>query len=564
MKGCRWHFLPLAPAEYFDSMAAMPRLLAQLLYNRHVADVAQAEAFLAGDQRLESDPGLLPDIERAVPRIGHALATGEKIAVYGDFDVDGIAATAAMVQGLSLLAGNVIPYIPHRFNEGYGLNESALQSLAQQGVTLVITVDCGTSGSAEVSYARDLGLDIIVTDHHSVPASLPPALAIINPKRAESRYPCRDLAGTGVAFKLVQALCRELAPGTNLDCLRDLVALGTVADIVPLLGENRYLVKSGLEQLNRVQRPGLVELMLRTGLEPGAISTESIAWVLAPRLNAAGRLNHAMTSYDLLTARDTEQALELAAQLDEQNTRRQALTQQVLESARKQAAALGADLPLIMVGEKDYAAGVVGIVAGRLVDEFYRPALVLELGAETSRGSARSVPEFDIIAALRQCSDLLLRFGGHPAAAGFTLESHNLDELRRRLLELARHALTGTDLRPLLCIDARIRLSSLNGEVVRLIRQLQPFGYGNPAPVFFTPGVEVINCRTVGREGEHLRLKLRHGHVVWDSIGFGLGRHLAQMTPLIDIVYNLGTNSWSDRELLELNILDMAPSPKAT
>jgi single-stranded-DNA-specific exonuclease len=534
-------------------------LLCQWLYNRGLRERAQYEPFLAADERLMGDPLLLPEMSKAVSRILRALLRDELIAVYGDFDTDGVTATALLTQGLSIFGRRVIPYIPHRIEEGHGVNHAALKSLQQQGVSLVITVDCGITALAEVEQAQKEGLDIIITDHHSVPTSLPPALAAINPKRGGSAYPFAGLAGVGVALKLLQALLQVTGKERRLHEFLDLAAIGTVADLVPLVGENRYLVKRGLEVLNSSPRPGIRELVRSAGLKMGRLDTQSICYALGPRLNAAGRLAHAMLSYELLMTDSSERATELAAQLEAENAERQKLSLRVLTEAKRRLLPVADDVPLLMVGDQDFPAGVVGVVAGKLADEFYRPAVVLELGPEISRGSARSIPEFDINAALTECQDLLSRFGGHAQAAGFTIPSANIDRLHQQLLEIAKRELADVELSPVLAIDVEIPLSALGGETFKLIKRLAPFGPANPTPTFLSRRARVMEHRCLGTKGEHLRLKLQDGQVVWDAIGFDLGSLAADSAPYIDIVYNLEAEGWSGTELLRLNILDLSP-----
>ena len=558
MNRCRWQMPP--SAEQLAGVGDIPPLMAQLLYNRGIADPAQVEAFLAADERLLGDPFLLPDMEKAVARTYRALLSGETIAIYGDFDADGITATALLTQGLSSLGGRAIPYIPHRIEEGYGLNHAALESLYREGVTLVITVDCGISAAPEVERAQSRGLDIVITDHHTVPQKMPPALATVDPKRADSLYPFPDLAGVGVAFKLLQGLLRSIGKERDLDQLLDLVALGTVSDMAPLLGENRYLVKRGLEVLNSANRLGLSEMMRCAGRSLGSIDPQTISWILGPRLNAAGRLDHAIISYDLLSTSSPEEAQRLANSLERKNAERQRLSEMVLAKAREKLIAVGTDSPLLMVGSEDYPSGVVGVVAGRLVEEFYRPIVVFELGKELSRGSSRSIPEFDIIAALTQCSDLLSRFGGHPMAAGFTVPTENLIHLQERLAEIAASQLAKLDLRPLITIDAELPLSSLQGRAFQMMQQLAPFGCANPLPTFLSRGVKVMEYRSVGAGGQHLRLKLREGNVTWDGVAFRMGHLIDEGTPHLDIVYNLEVDRWRGEERLQLNILDFAPA----
>lgn len=534
--------------------------MVHLLYNRGITDPAQAEAFLAADERLLCDPLLLPDMDKAVARVYRALLSGETIAIYGDFDADGITATTLLTQGLSSLGARTIPYIPHRIEEGYGLTDAALDGLYREGVTLVITVDCGISAAAEVERAQGMGLDIVITDHHTVPATMPQAIATVDPKRADSAYPFPELAGVGVAFKLFQALLKSMGREEGLDELLDLVALGTVTDMCPLLGENRYLVKQGLELLNSSQRPGIRELARCAGLPLGSIDSEAISWVLGPRLNAMGRLDHAMISYDLLSTSSQEEAQRLASLLERRNAQRHRLTDDVLAKARQRLMAMGTTSPLLMVGEGDYSSGVVGIVASRLADEFYRPTVVFERGDDWSRGSARSIPEFNIIAALTQCSDLFAQFGGHPMAAGFTAPTANIAPLQRCLSEIAASQLKGLDLRPLIPIDIELSLHSLGGKTFTMMQRLAPFGCANPLPTFLSRGVKVVECRCVGSAGEHLRLKLRQDDVTWDGIGFRLGNLVAEVSHRLDIVYNVGVDRWRGEETLQLNILDFAPA----
>ncbi len=550
----RWNLLPPIPDKHLVNNSAFPRLAAQLLYNRGVTELSQLELFIAADKRLSGDPFLLPDMRQAVARIYQALLSGENIAVYGDFDVDGITATALLVQGLSSLGAKTIPYIPHRLTEGYGLNTAALEGLYHQGVSLVITVDCGITALHEVKKAKRMGLDIIITDHHTPLAEIPPALAIVNPKLSNSNYPYSQLAGAGVAFKLLQALFQGLGKEKQLDELIDLTALGTIADMTPIVGENRYLVKQGLKLLNATPRLGIREIMTQAGLSVGSLDTESISWTIAPRLNAAGRMAHAMTSYNLLMTDSPQEAHGLSIWLEQKNAERQGLTTKFLAKARGQVLAQGIS-PLLVVGDKDYPAGIAGLVASRLSEEFYRPAIVIKIGEQVSSGSCRSIPEFNIILALNQCCSLLAQFGGHSQAAGFILPTKNLARLQQHLSQLATTQLAGVDLRPRLDIDAQLTLADLGGSTFQTIQQLAPFGSGNPVPTFLSRLVEIVDCQTMGN-GEHLRLKLKQAGTVWDGVGFRLGNFLAEVSSPFDIVYNLEVDRWGGQERLRLSILD--------
>jgi single-stranded-DNA-specific exonuclease len=552
----RWNILPPAPEEQLTTSGLSP-LIAQLLYNRGISQPSQLEAFLSADKRLAGDPAQLPDIEPAIARIYRALLSGETIAIYGDFDADGITGTAILVQGLSKLGGKTVPYIPHRLTEGYGLNVTALENLHKQGVSLVITVDCGITALKEAERARRLGLDLIITDHHSTLPEMPSAMAIINPKRADSSYGFSELTGAGVALKLLQALFQNLGKEGQLDELMDLAAIGTVADIAPLSGENRYLVKEGLKLMNANPRLGLGEIISQAGLKPGSLNAESISWTIAPRLNAAGRLAHAMTSYKLLMTESPQEARDLASWLEEKNAERQRLTTKVLAIARERIVAQGI-APLLVAADNGYPLGIAGLIAGRLADEFYRPAIVVRTGETVSSGSGRSIPEFNIIKALTECRQLLSHFGGHSQAAGFTLPTQNLPQLQEKLAQLAAEQLADADLRPQLDIDARVALPDLSGDTFSTIQQLAPFGRGNPSPTFLSQRTEVIDCRTMGNGAEHLRLKLKQGGTVWDGVGFRLGGYLGQISPQLDIVYNLEIDRWGDKERLRLNLVDFA------
>jgi len=555
----RWNLLPPAPDKRLVSSSGFSPLVAQLLYNRGLTEPSLLEPFITGDKRLSGDPWLLPDMHLAVARLYRALLSGENIAVYGDFDADGITGTALLVQGLSSLGVKVTPYIPHRLTEGYGLKTAALENLHRQGISLVITVDCGITALAEVKRAKRLGLDIIITDHHTPLPEIPPAIAIINAKRADSSYPFSELTGAGVAIKLLQALFQGIGRERQLDELLDLVAVGTIADMAPLSGENRYLVKEGLKLINTTPRLGIREIISQAGLSLGSLDAESISWTIAPRLNAAGRLAHAMTSYKLLMTNSPQEARGLAMWLEQKNAERQRLTTNVLAKAREQIAAQGIS-PLLIASDSDYPVGIVGLVASRLAEEFYRPAIVIRTGEKISSGSCRSIPEFNIILALNQCSRLLSQFGGHSQAAGFILPTSNLARLKQHLSQLAAEQLAAVELRPQLDIDAEVSLPELSGDTFRTIQQLAPFGRGNPAPTFLSRKTEVIDCHTMGDNGEHLKLRLKQGGTVWDAVGFRLGSHLAEVSPRLDIVYNLEVDRWGGAERLRLNILDFAPA----
>jgi len=557
---CSWKLLPQVEVQTDkDSQSSYPPLLIQLLHNRGVTSPEDITSFLASDRSLMGDPLLFPDMEKAVARVKQALLKGETVGVYGDFDADGMTATALLVQGLSLLQGKTIPYIPHRQIEGHGLTISALNKLHEQGASLVISVDCGVTDAVEVKKATDAGLDIIITDHHSPPEKIPEALAIINPKLNDSRYPYDNLAGVGVAFKLLQALFRSLEKEEQIDTMTDLVAIGTIADMSPPLGENRFLIKEGLKNINANPRPGIRELIKQTRLEEGKINADRIAWVIAPCLNAAGRLADGLTGYNLLMTESDKEAQELAAWLAQKNEERQRLTTATLEKAREQVIAMGLP-PLLITADTEYPMGIAGLVASRLVEEFYRPSIVIHIADTECHGSCRSIPEFDIIAALNNFSRYFTRFGGHAAAAGFTMPTKDLPQMEQELSAFVTEKLAGVELRPHLNIDAEVKLNELGGDTYPTTQLLAPFGHGNPVPTFMSRGVEVLERRTMGNGNEHLRMRLKQGGSVWDCVAFRLGNHQKEFAPRIDIVYNLEVDNWRGKNQLRLNILDFKRS----
>jgi len=553
----KWNILPPVPEDKLPRKTDIPSLVVQLLYNRGITEPAGYESFLNIDERLSGDPFLLPDMHQAVGRIYRALLSGEKIVVYGDFDCDGITSTVALVEGLTALGGNVIPYIPHRITEGYGLKSAALDKLREEGASLIVTCDCGITAIPEVKRAKRARLDIVITDHHLPTEELPPAIASVNPKRSDSRYPFAELAGVGVAFKLLQALYTSLGKLPELEKLYDLAAVGTIADMVPLIGENRLLVKQGLAKLNKSPRLGIKEMLERANVS-GEVTTERVSWVLAPRLNTPGRLEHAMASYRLLTTSSTEEARELTLWLEQKNTERQRLTSSAQVKAREQVIA-GGLTSLLFAGDAEFPIGLNGLVANRLAEEFYRPAIVFRTGETWSTGSARSIPEFDIISALNRCRELLSHFGGHTQAAGLTLLTGNLPAFKTALLEIADTQLAGVDLRPHIDIDAVAALSELvKNDTYQIIQRMAPFGQGNPVPIFLCRNVNVVECRTMGN-GDHLRMKLKQNSSVWDAVGFGLGDCIKDIVSPMDIVYNLELDHWNGRDTLRLNVLDMSP-----
>lgn len=561
----KWQVSPPIPDAALQKFrdAGLHPIIAQLLYNRGVASPEDAEEFFAPTEI--TNPFLLPDMSEAVTRLREAIRKGELIVVSGDYDVDGVTATALMCETLESLGARVEPYIPSRANEGYGLNTAALCQFAEKGCSLVVTVDSGIRSNAEAEWACEHGLDMIITDHHSPLDELPRALACVNPKRADSRYPFADLSGVGVAYKLAQGLLRshrqlpirlDARPVQESDLL-DLVALGTVADLAPLRGENRALVVQGMEALRNTRRPGLRELIRTSGLrEP--VTVDHVGYILGPRLNAAGRLYTAMDSYHLLTARSHEEAARLAVKLEECNRERQRLTVEAIERAYPLAQEQGAVLPLLFVADHDIPEGIAGLVATRLVEEFYRPSVVVQISDGVSRGSARSIPEWNITEALDRCSDLLVRHGGHAAAAGFEVETHRLGALHDALLRIARSELQGRELTPTLIADAEVQLRDMNWDFQRELACLEPFGYDNPTPIFLCRDVRVKDSRIVGEK--HLRLWLSDGWATWDAIAFKQAHRASGLPHRVDVAFSLEVNNWNGQARLQLHVRDIRPA----
>lgn len=560
----RWNLPQPVPDAYRAHFPDLHPVVVQILYRRET-DPKAARAFL--ERRPGPDnPYALHGMNRAVARIRQAIRGREPIAVYGDFDADGVTATALLVLALRALGAEVRPYIPHRVEEGYGLNIPAIEELADAGARLLVTVDCGIRFPREIAHARRRGMDVIVTDHHLVGTEPLAAVAVVNPHQEECPYPYKGLAGVGLAYKLAQALLRANRqvplPGSvplEEEELLDLVALGTVADLAPLTGENRCLVSRGLERLNRAPRVGVEALIRQSGLRPGQVDTWQIGFALGPRLNAAGRIAHAEKAYRLLTTDSPPEAERLARELDELNQERQRLTKEMQERARAVVLAQQADHPLFFLADPEFPAGVVGLVASRLVEEFYRPAVIVEQGEEISKGSARSIPEFPITRALDACADLLVRHGGHAVAAGFAVPTRHLEELKRRLLEIAARELEGKELTPTLQIDAEVALREVNGALWKALQALRPFGEGNPEPLLLSRNVRVERQRPVG-DGTHLKLTLSDRGVWWDGIAFRQGEWAGRLPERVDVVYYLRENEWNGEVRLQLEVRDLRPA----
>ncbi len=563
----------VAPAPDAAAVARLVReagvsdTLARLLAARGMADPAAVRAMLRADPATLHDPLLLPDMEPAAARLARAVAAGEKVAIYGDYDVDGQTSVALMVRELRRLGLDPAWYIPDRQTEGYGLNVDAVDRLAAAGVDLLVTVDCGTQSVQEVARARELGMDVIITDHHEPGPVLPEAVAVVNPKRAGSRYPFRDLAGVGVAYKLLTALGRALGQRLPADDGLELVALGTIADVCPLVDENRILVRLGLDGMQRRPLLGVAKLAEAAGLDLRRVTATQAAFVLAPRLNASGRMSHARLGVELLLCDNEAAARQLAEALDDANRSRQQTESDILAEAVAQVEAGGllAEWVLVVAAE-GWHPGVIGIVAARLVERYARPAVVVALEGEEGKGSARSIRGFDLFGALSRCSDLLVRFGGHAMAAGLTVSRANLAALRARLNDIAAALLGPADLLPQVQVDLEVALGDVDERFVRELEGLAPFGPGNPTPVLAARAVRVVGARTVGGSGNHLKLSLRCPQTgqVQEAIGFGGGPLLEAATPgtELDVAFTPQINEGFGRPRVDL-VLKSIRAPQA-
>jgi single-stranded-DNA-specific exonuclease len=554
----RWKVARPIPADAEQELFGYPPVLRQILYNRGYHTHEGARQYLQALTPEGSDPQAMLGVPEAVERIRWAIQRGEPVVVYGDYDADGVTATALLTQALRELGAQATGYIPNRFEEGYGLNLEALGSLRADGIKLVITVDCGIRSLVEAEFAKEVGLDLIISDHHHPSGELPQALAVINPKQAGDTYPDKNLSGVGLAYKLASALYGPDDP--PVESFLDLVALGTVSDLVPLIGENRALVRSGLEVLRRPQRQGVLSLVGVAGISPPTLNAYHIGFMLGPRLNAAGRLESAEAALELLTTHDPSRAGELAQQLDNQNRERQRLTQEIQEQAESLALADDPQSLLLFAAHPDFNAGVVGLAASRLTERYYRPAIVASQSDEFTRGSCRSIPEFHITDALDECADLLIRHGGHAAAAGFTVHNDKLPELVQRLREIAKLKLAELDLRRTLSADIEIPLYELKPTILDTLKLLEPTGQQNPRAAFVSRNLAVRRAYRIGRDEAHLKLEVSDGRITYSAIAFQQGHWADEMPERIDILYYFELNEYNGRSSLQLNIIDLKPS----
>lgn len=538
-----------------------PGLIARLLSLRGLDTPEKIDTFLNPSYEKLHDPFLFFEMQKACKRIRKAIEEKQKIVIYADYDADAITASSVMTLGLRKLGGIVDCYIPDRFSEGYGMNVEAVKKLKDEGAGLVITVDCGTNSIAEAEECLKMSLDLIITDHHEITGDLPKAFALINPKNPEDNYPFKYLTGVGVAFKVMQALFSEqlpndVPPGWE-KWLLDLVAIGTVADLQSLESENRIMVKYGLQVLGKSKWPGVQALMEVSKIPEGKYTTYTLGFMLAPRINAAGRIKHADAAYKMLVAGNIEEARVLAQDLDLLNTKRQTLTEQILSEAREQILLLG-DKKVLLAAGRDWPKGVVGLVAGKLAEEFNKPVLIMDRGEESATGSGRSHAKFDLVKALIHAKDLLTKFGGHTQAAGFTLPSKDVENFYAKLLEFAE-TLDLSDADPVLEIDAELSSEDINWDFYAWLEKFEPFGFGNPRPKFLGKGLEIVELRAVGGQSQHLKTRLLWNGKVISGISFRQGFLAGKLKAdqPVDVVFELEANHWQGNKNLEMKIIDI-------
>ncbi len=566
-KSLLWHHLPCndEQATALSAELGVHPVIARLLCLRGLADPDQARRFLHPDLAHLHDPFRLADMDRAVERLERAVAGRERIAIHGDYDVDGITSTVILRRALELLGGDVVHFIPERLRDGYGLQPAAIDRLHGEGVSLVVSVDCGIRSSEAAARARELGLDLIVTDHHEPEGTLPDALAVINPKRRDCTYPDKHLAGVGVALKLVQALCARAGKDRWLPAFVKIAAIGTLADVVPLVGENRVIARLGLASLSAGPHTiGLRSLLDASGLSGKTIDSYHVAFILAPRVNAAGRMSTPDIATRLLLATGDamgDEARALAQQLNDENLRRQEEEADLVAQARKAIEtdpAVGAHNVLVVGGE-GWHRGVIGIAASKLVDTYHKPAIVLSVEGDVAHGSCRSIPDFDMLAALEQCADVFVRFGGHRQAAGLTMEAARVPEFRARINAHADEVLEPDQLRPRLRIDGPLTLRSITHDLMRDLDAMEPFGMANPRPVFHASGVEIVDGPRTLKE-RHLKMTFSQEGRRFRAIAWRAAERadfLTRNRAGVNLAFSLERNEFQGETYLELNVADV-------
>ena len=548
-----WKFKPNVPTELSQNLG-LDSFSAQLLFNRKIETLKQVEMFLNPNHDSLINPYDLPEMELAVERIKTALENNESIGIFGDFDVDGISATAILLSTLNDFGISAFPYIPNRVSEGHGLNRKSLDYFKSKNVSLIITVDCGTTDLDEVSNAKSMGIDVIITDHHLPLESRPNSAALINPNLPESNYSNKNLTGSGTAFKLATAIYNSFKkPIPNT--LIQYAALGTISDVGILNPENRFIVSEGITQMRNTQSIGLKALAEKSGTNLNTITSQDAAFKLIPRLNAPGRLENAIIALEILTTTDENTAHKVAIELESLNEKRKSMTSKSIFQARNQTKSNQLEIDIqeiIIVQHNDWHPGIIGLIANQLSEQFSKPAIAIATNGKNSKGSARSVVDFNIIEALKECSDILTKFGGHSKAAGFTIDETFIPELIKRLANTSnqKHSSESKS-------KFEIECTTTVKEVINhfeFILSLEPFGPGNPTPIFLSQRMKVINAKTVGHTKDHLKMTLSDNEKYYDSIGFGLGNLIGQSNGYIDIIYQISENTWNGMTNFQLII----------
>lgn len=563
----RWEYTPTpnaATQKKLQKDLNISPILAQILAQRGVSTYEEARAFFRPHLQNLHSPWLMQDMEPAVTRINSARQQQQKIMVYGDYDVDGTTSVALMAAFLKKHYPHFITYIPDRYREGYGVSKAGIEQAAEEGCSLIIALDCGIKAQEAVAYAQKLGIDFIICDHHLPGDDLPKAVAVLDPKREDCQYPFKELSGCGVGFKLVQALCENWQlPAGEWTCLLDLLAVSIGADIVPIVGENRILAYHGLQKLNTDPRPGLALLMELSARKVAEWTINDVVFQIGPRINAAGRLAHGKLAVELLISPEAETREKLAGVVDEHNQNRRTLDKNITQEALRQIQQEDhADRSTTVVRSAAWHKGVVGIVASRLTENYYRPTIVFTERENTLTGSARSVKGFNIYEALLECKEHLSQFGGHAFAAGMSLPKENYDAFKEQFEKVVAQRIDPSLLQPSIDVDAELPWEEINGKFYRILKQLEPFGPQNLNPVFVTPGLlDTGRSRAVGNDGKHLRVQLRcpHSNLLMEGIGFGLQPklELLQSGKPVSVAYHLEMNTFRDKQNLELRVLDI-------
>ena len=537
----------------------VPPAIAQILVKRGIETPQALDLLLDPPHKLPYDPLRISGMDTALKRLYAAVNNQERVGIFGDFDVDGITGTAIISEGLTALGVPVSPYLPHRVDEGHGLSNAAIDTLAEEGVTLIVTVDTGITSFDEVDYAKSRGVDVIITDHHLPHDGVPNAVTALNPKVPGGDYPFFELCGAGIGFKLVQGLFEFYGQPWDPGLL-ELAALGTIADLVPLLDENRYLVREGLRELANTHRPGLRALYSSARVDPDEITAETVSFQIAPRLNSAGRMGDPMDSFRLLTTTDPDEAGALTHKLESLNMERRAVSEESYAIADKLVEDLGELPSVLVISDERFLRGVAGLIAGRLVDRYRRPAIVIAVEGNYSVASGRSIPEFNIVAAIESCEDLLVRFGGHSQAAGLTIPTVDIPQLKSRLEAYSARSLENQDLVRKLEIDAIITLDELDAGTIKWINDLEPYGQGNPRPVFASMGVKVLETFHMGREQQHLRLRVEMNGAQFTALAFNQADKWWPNTEYVDLAFTVMNDSFRGKGAIALRLLDFKAS----